>query len=108
MKKAYLKTYTEHQFNQMVGINMELHDGKLRISTLNDDDIREIKSNLLQDEHMEFGDKKIIVKGSTDYITIQKFLRTETNTYVYLFIEQQNKLTVHGGITRIFIKEVER
>lgn len=108
MKKAYLKDFKEQSYNDVVHINMDMHKKNLRPINMNDQDINHIKSNLLEDEFYDVDFKKIIVKGSTDLITIQKFIRPSTDTFIYLFTEHQNQLTIYSGATRYFIKEVKR
>ena len=107
MKKAYLKTFQEADERTMIAINIDVHEGHLFPMSMNDGEIMEVKNNLLEDESLTLEEKRLVVRGSTDLITIQKFYRKTTKENIYLFKEQQNKLTINGGITRIFIKEVE-
>jgi len=108
MKKGYLKTFTEIGYRTLIAINIDSHNGFLEPTSLDDDDLAEIDKNMLPNEYREPRDKKIVIKNDVDMTTIEKFYRRTTDTYVYLYREFVNKMTVYNNTVKSYIKEVER
>jgi len=109
MKKEYLKNYDERAFSIIITINMMEHDGRLEPTSLNDDDLEEIKSCMTAKEHYALREKSIDIKDDKNLTTIKKLYKRGSNSYIYLVAIQYNKYaTVNKSYEEYYIREVKR
>jgi len=108
MKKKYFKSLEKLNYSDMVNYNMKEHKLELARTSLDNEDIKDIRDNLLSDEHVELHEKDLFIKSDTDLTVIKKLYDNKENEYIYLVTINKNKLTINNGVTEYYKKVVKR